>query len=257
MDREITFVLLDRPIEPDMRAVANAIRSRHPDIPVEVPEVTERSDHPGKTPMIVCAGQIVLVMSMPASIPRDNAVVARALATWPEAGTVFDRHRAHLVVAPLGAGEHALSRVRTVTAVVGGLIASVPGCVGVLWNGQVAHPADRWLDMSGAAFDSYPRFPFMLWVGVHPFRYDSAIGAVTSGLSNFIGREIEFEGSGLDLSGVVNKVAGLAAYLIERGTVIRDGDTFGISETERLTVHHIISRRFSGLPVLLAAAQAA
>src|SRR5215510_993672 len=254
MTTPVTFVLLDRFVEPDMRVVAAALRSRHPDMSVEVLDAPGKS---GQRPMLICDGRMVVVISMPAPIPRDDAVVNRALMTWPAAHATFDNHRAHLVVAPLGDSESTLSIARTITAVIGGLIATVPACVGVLWNGQVAHPAERWLEMSRAAFAPYPNYPFTAWVGIHPFRYDSGIGAVTSGLSWFIGREIEFEGGAVDLSNVVNKVAGLAVYLIERGTAIGDGDTCGGGETERMKVHHIISRRFSGLPVLFVTAQAA
>jgi hypothetical protein len=82
-----------------------------------------------------------------------------------------------------------------------------------------------------------------------PFRQGAAFGAVTHGLSSFVGREIEFE-DGRDLSSVINKVAGLASYLIQHGDVIKDGQTFGASETERLKVQHAISREYAGLPVL-------
>jgi hypothetical protein len=70
-----------------------------------------------------------------------------------------------------------------------------------------------------------------------------------------VGREIELEGNGLDLEAVVTRVWGLAAYLIDRGAVIADGDTFGLSATERLKVRHAVSHRYPGLAVLLAACE--
>src|SRR5262249_49911965 len=144
------------------------------------------------SPIIVCAGEIVVVMSMPAPAPKDDATVGIASAAWPEAGAAFDRHRAHLIVSNMSKRQNPLQLARIVTAVIGGLIAAVPGCVGVLWGGRVAHPAERWLERSRAAFNPYPDFPFMLWIGIHPFRDQSMIGAVTYGLSSFVGREIEF-----------------------------------------------------------------
>ena len=151
----------------------------------------------------------------------------------------------------MGEDNNALAKVRIATALVGGLIAAIPGCIGVVW-GKVAHPADRWLEMSQRAFAPFPDFPFTLWVGIHPFRSDSGVGVVTSGLATFVGREAEVEGRAADLPILINRVAGLAAYLIERGSVISDGDTIGISEAERITVRHMTSRRFLGLPVLFA-----
>jgi hypothetical protein len=247
VDRLIAFVLLDQSIDPDMRAVAEAIRTRHPGTAVSLPD-----DRDAASPMIVCAGKIVVVMSMPAPAPRDDGVVGPASVTWPQARAAFDRHRAHLIVSVLGENPHPLPNTRVMTAVIGGLIAAVPGCVGVVWAGRVAGPAERWLDMSRNAFAPHPDFPFMLWIGIHPFRDQSMIGAVTYGLSSLVGREIEFEGTGADIGNIVRKVAGLAAYLIERGSAIPDGNTVGVDETERIKVRHTTSRRFADTPILLA-----
>jgi len=248
----VAFVLLKRAVEPDLQRVVEALRSRHADLSVRI------SGEPGQpnSTLLECDGQLIAVMALPASMPRDDEAIERASAIWPEAATTINSHRAHLIVSVLGKDLDRLHAARIVTAVVGGIIAAVPGCIAVIWDGLVAHPAARWLDMSRAAFAPYPNFPFMLWLSIHPFRYDSAIVAVTFGLKSFIGREIEFEGQGLDLPSVIKKVAGLAVYLIERGSVIPDGDTFGGNERERLQVHHAISQRFRGLPVLLVSAAA-
>jgi hypothetical protein len=239
----MSLVLLERPLSLDMNAVAAAIRARYPETPVIVP------GEGGGQPLIVCGGKIIAVMSMPAPAPQDEGVMARAGATWPQVRETYQRHRAHLVVALMDDDAEPLEAARIVTAVLHGLLAVVPGCLGVVWGGRVAHPADRFLDMSKQAFAPYPGFPFMLWISVHPFRQGATFGAVTHGLMSFVGREIEFE-SGRDLASVVNKVAGLASYLIQHGDVIKDGQTFGADETERLKVQHAISREIAGLPVL-------
>jgi hypothetical protein len=249
MEKLISLVLLERPLTPDMAAVAEAISTRYPDIPVVVPE------HGADQPLIVCGGKIIAVMSMPTPAPRDEGVQARAAATWPQVRETFQRHSAHLVVALMGEDNDPLEAARIVTAVLGGLLAVVPGCLAVVWGGQVAHPADRFLEMSQQALEPYPAFPFMLWISVHPFRQGTTFGAVTHGLSSFAGREIEFEG-GRDLSIVINKVAGLASYLIQHGDVIKDGQTFGANESERIKVQHAISREYAGLPVLRVTAPA-
>src|SRR5262249_23573771 len=224
---------------------------RHPGTPAHPPDGQDAT-----TPLLHCAGEIAAVMSIPAQLPRDEGVLNLATLLWPQARAVFDRHRAHLIVSTMGPNLSPLAAARVNTAVVGGLLASVPGCLGVIW-GQVAHSAEIWLDMSRAAFAPYPQFPFMLWIGIRPFRDQATTGAVTYGLSRMVGREIEFEGNGVDLKTIIDKVAGFAVYLIERGSVIPDGHTFGASDSERFKVQHTISRRFGNVPVLLAAARAA
>lgn len=70
------------------------------------------------------------------------------------------------------------------------------------------------------------------------------------GLSAFAEREIEFETHKLTLPTLVNKVDGLAVYLVEHGLVVKDGDTFGRDSRERFSARYQASDRFEGLPVL-------
>src|SRR5262249_1080771 len=67
---------------------------------------------------------------------------------------------------------------------------------------------------------------------------------------------IEFDTDGAGLTDLVERVAGLASYLIEHGPVVRDGNTVGESDVERLTVRHRTSQRCAGLPVYAIAAPA-
>jgi hypothetical protein len=192
MEPPLTLVLLEHFVTLDMQAVAEAIRSRHPSTLVTLPE-----PHDATSPIIVCAGEIVVLMPMPAPAPQDDAAVAMASAAWPEARAAFDRHRARLIVSAMSTSQHPLQMAHVATAVVGGLIAAVPGCVG-LCRGPLGRagrqPGGALAGNVRAAFNPYPNFPFMLWIGVHPFRDQSTIGAVTYELSSFVGREIKFEG---------------------------------------------------------------
>jgi len=56
---------------------------------------------------------------------------------------------------------------------------------------------------------------------------------------------------------MIDKVAGLAVYLVEHGAVVKDGDTFGGDEQERITARYRTSERFEGLPVLFCTADSA
>lgn len=201
------------------------------------------------SPLIRCGNELVAVMSMPAPIPDDQGLWARAATTWPESKAVAARHRGHMIVSMLGKSEQPLVAARITTAVIGALIATMPECCGVVWAGRVARPADLWREMSRDSFAPYPDYPFRLWVDILPFRTGSKIAAVTMGLSAFVGREIEFVTGKLTLSALFDKVVGLAVYLIEHGSVVKDGDTIGASASERIQVRHKSSDAFGGLPV--------
>jgi hypothetical protein len=252
MEGPVSFVVFDRAVVPDMRAVIEAIRTRHRDASVQLSTGAGRD---ARTSIIHCNGLLVVVITVAAPLPQDDAIVRRSAATWPEAKTLFERQRTHLIVSVMGTSEQPLPAARVLTAVIGGLVATVPGCLGVVWDGKVANSAERWLEMSQRAFASYPDFPLLLWIGIQSFQQGATIGAITTGLALFVGREIEFEALG-GMRKNVHKVLGLAAYLIEHGDVVKEGHTFGVDEMDRIQVRYVTSRRFPGLPVLLATAQA-
>lgn len=243
----LALVLLESPATPDMVALAEAIRARHPELPMEV-EGGEEGARQG-SPLIRCGNELVAVMSMPAPIPDDPGLWSRASTIWPQAKAVAARHRGHLIVSVLGQNQQVLPTARLTTAVIGALIATIPQCCGVVWNGKVARPADLWLDMSSRSFAPYPDYPVSLWIDILPFRSEAGIGAVTMGLSAFSEREIQFESHKLPLPTLISKVDGLAVYLVEHGPVVKNGDTFGGSARERFTVRHKSSDQFGGLPV--------
>ncbi|WP_249156941.1 hypothetical protein [Bradyrhizobium sp. KB893862 SZCCT0404] len=127
------------------------------------------------SPLQRCGNELVAVMSMPGPIPEDSGLWSRAATTWPEGRTVAARHRGHLIVSVLGQNQQPLSAARLTTAVIGALIATVPQCCGVVWNGAVARSADLWLKMSIQSFVPFPDYPSSLWFDILPFRSDAGI----------------------------------------------------------------------------------
>ena len=244
----LSFILLDDPATPDMSAVTKVLRARHPELTTETLG-DGAAQAQANSPLIRCGNALVAVMSMPAPIPHDQGLWARAATTWPESKAVAARHRGHLIVSMLGRSEQPLVAARGTTAVIGALIATMPEACGVVWAGRVARPAELWLETSRDAFAPYPDYPFRLWLDILPFRSGAKIGAVTMGLSAFVDREIEFVTAKLTLSALFDKVAGLSAYLIEHGSVVKDGDTIGASASERIQVRYTNSDAFGGLPV--------
>ncbi|WP_311972287.1 DUF4261 domain-containing protein [Bradyrhizobium campsiandrae] len=245
----LALVLLERPVTPDMVALAEAVRRRHPELATEIDvgasDVGQGSDGGS---VLRCGDQLIVVMSMPAPIPQDPGLWSRATTAWPEANTVAARHRGHLLVSVVGQNQTLLSEARLMTAVIGALIATVAECRAVVWDTKVARPADLWLDLSRQSFAPFPDYPFPLWVDVLPFRTRTGIGAVTMGLTAFVDREIQFETSRLPLDALLERVEGLVVYLIEHGRVLKDGDTFGGDANERIAVRYKNSDQF-GMPV--------
>jgi hypothetical protein len=246
VSQPIAFVLLEAAATPDMPLLVEAMRQRHAELPWEI----EQSAQGGALPFIRCGGTLVVVMHVGAALPHDANLWRRAAMTWPPAPQVAESHRAHLIVSVMGEGTNKLESARIVTAVVGGLVATVPGSCAVVWGARVARSAQLWLETSRTTFAPYPNYPFTLWIDVVPFRSNpSSVGAFTVGLAAFVSREIEFELPGFSGAALIQRVAGLAVFLIQRGDLVADGDTIGASEAERIKVYHRTSR-FNASPVL-------
>jgi hypothetical protein len=248
--RLIACVLLDAPTLVNEVSVITAFRARHPDIPIEL--AASREAGKGAALTVRCDGELIVVMSVPLPLPREEweRPSLRAAAQWSDAPAVFARHGAHLVVATLTEPSDRLQAARSMAGVIGALIAAVPGCRGVFWQSLVSHSAAAWLEASRDAFAPYPAFPYPLWVSLHVHRDGGWIGVISFGLSSFVGREIELEPQDADRARALQKAAGLAVYLMQHGAVLKDGDTFGATETERIRVRHVTSRRVPGLAVL-------
>jgi hypothetical protein len=191
MSPPIAFVLLHEPAVPDLAALLEALRQRHPDL-------TWTAGSPGpnrpRSPFILCGRRIVVLMPVEAPLPVDEEVWVRAATAWPEAHEAVARHRAHVIVSLISGGEGKVEDAKIVTAVVGGLVSITAEARGVVFCGRVARSSQIWFDMSARAFAPYPDYPFMLWIDIVPFDSSpQSIGAITFGLSRFTGREIEFE----------------------------------------------------------------
>lgn len=245
----LAFVLLNKWSTPDTSAIARVLHERHPELATEPVDSGEEQPSHANSPLIRCGNELVAVMSMPAPIPQDPGLWARAARTWPESEAVATGHQGHIIVSLLGKAEQPLVAARLTTAVIGALIATVPECCGVVWAGRVARPADLWLEESRWSLAPYPDYPFRLWVDILPFRSGAKVGVITMGLAAFVGREIEFVTAKLALPALFEKVAGLSVYLIEHGSVVKDGDTMGASASERIAVRYKNSNIFEGLPV--------
>ncbi|MBW7974941.1 hypothetical protein [Bradyrhizobium sp. BR 10289] len=249
----VAYILLEDARLPDEAALIRTLRIRHPEMQWSGSPVAPGDGADG--PMFIRAGDhLMTILMMPAPIPYDQQLWQRASWLWPEAFHRAGRHRAHLVVAPMGSAENnaetkALGyaeNAHLTTAFVGAVVAALPGVVAVVWQGNVARSPEMWLEQSRSAFAPYPDQPFALWIEIVPYRSGKTVGAYTVGLSAFTGREIEFEVDGLDQRSVTARVAQFSAYLIGNGpdAVPKSGAVFEAdSEIDhRVAVLHRNSR---------------
>ncbi|BAL77112.1 hypothetical protein [Bradyrhizobium cosmicum] len=249
----VAYILLEDARLPNERALIETLRVRHPGLRWDSFPAAASNDIDG--PMFIRVDDhLMTILLMPAPMPYDQQMWQRASWVWPEAFHAAGRHRAHLVVSTMGSAENIAEtkalgfaeNARLTTAVVGAVLEALPGCLGVVWGGQVAHSPEEWLRQSPRAFDPFPNHPYSLWMEIVHYLSGKTIGAYTTGLSAFIGLEIEFEVDGLDQRGVTVRVADASSYLIangldkhlKSGTVYTDDD----ENVGRVAVLHRSSR---------------
>jgi Domain of unknown function (DUF4261) len=257
MTNPSALILLDEAAKLDMSQISEFLVARHPGTPIAMPNPEKGGS---TTAVFNFAGSVVAVMQFDARLPDGfRAAARRAAMYWPEAEAVFARHRGHISVNVMGKSHDRLQVARVLTASTAAIVASHSFCSGVLWDLMVVNSRPEFAELGLQAFALYPNFPSALWVSMHPFRDpgSSRVGAVTNGLRNFIGREVELEGQSFQLKSLLTTARGLVTYLLQPGVAVRDGDTIGHSMGERIEVRLVDSQRFQGLPVLAARLPAA
>jgi hypothetical protein len=187
-------------------------------------------------------GVLVSVILVDKPLPPDAYAGALQLnRVWPGAAQAMEAHRAHAIVAPLkeiGSHLEALNATMIVTITLAALTTIVPS-VAVVWsNGEVITEVTRFREAARALVQGQTRPD--IWIG---FAFldgprlptgERTLAVVTSGLAPFIGREVEWLPTPLPPATIANRLIGLCQYLIVNGPVIKDGETLGVSESDRI-----------------------
>lgn len=203
------------------------------------------------------AGARVLVGYSPKAVPSTITTHAlTSIESWSEGHSALQHQSGHvtigLVKAPRGY-KAALKGATAVTLVAGALASNLPVSAAIFADSAlVVDPAD--LRTSALEFARNGEPPVHLWVSRNPLMLEDEQGktkpmVITRGLKPFVGREIEFASNKYPLQLIASRVSDASSYLIKRGPILKDGETFGISETERIRVKHL-SPGLSGVPAL-------
>lgn len=251
--RPIVMLMLKQPLSLDGERLSSVLRSRYKKPDGTEPLVTVTGGN-----LVSFAGVIVAIMTIDQPIPGDFQGLGAPGRTphWPQTAEVCASHRGHVILSLMGQPPDFLNGVRALTAVAGAVAALYPDLVvGGFFKGRVVNSGEVWAQQSAASFAPYPNLPVSLWVSQLPFKDEKTggLGVVTTGLTLFVGRELELTASGRDLRTLLDRAFGLTTYLVQNGPVLKDGSTFGVSDTERIAVCLRISSRFEGLPVIEAA----
>jgi hypothetical protein len=254
MPNPTAAILLDQPIDIDITKLVQALVERHPGVSSDQSSISlgNSTAIPQGTVLLKFAGQIVVLIKFDAPLSAsDWQPAARRALYWPEADSVCRRHRAYIVASVMGEDENTLAVAQAMTAVAGALVTTHPAYIAVLWSTATVNSAKVWADYARRAFASYPDYPMVLWVSVQGLRdkVKSRTGMITQGLQMFAGREVQIDADQSKAGELLDNVYGIVAYLLQPGATIADGDTFGGSAAERITIRYGESAYIPGVPV--------
>ena len=176
---------------------------------------------------------------MPAPIPEGEAEAnADGNFLWPDGRDEAARHRSHVIVTNIGAGDQTPVQSAITVSRLALVALKLFDGIGVYWgNASVCNSREVF---EGFCEDiSEEHVPVPVWLRFQPVRASNdEIGLYTLGMSQFGLMDIEVDRCRMDLQELFEFVSNIAHYLIRSGPVIADGNTVGGSAEERILVRH-------------------
>ena len=229
MSYTVVKKLLEEP-EWDPEAFKRALRDHW-----GIPCMTEPEDgEDGESTLVFeVEGMLAALSLYPFPVPHGEAEEAAGRCyLWPEAEAAARRHKGQLLVSVLGreAGpwKAAALQVKLVCAACG-----QAGTLGVYANGTV-YPPELYQEAAAPLDEGELPLLNLVWVGL--YRTEEGMGAYTDGLRSFGKDELEVLDARAEPAEVRNFLLNIADYLLEEDVTLRDGETIGFSEEQRLPI---------------------
>jgi Domain of unknown function (DUF4261) len=184
-------------------------------------------------------GDVVFGLRMDFPYPDTLRQQAQFAYWWPNALSALARHKAHLMVSCQWSKHSRLDAHMRHLVLMRELVEQLP-VIGVLWGSSLIQT-----DMFKGEFANSLKggFPFSLWVLIQFSKQPNGnILISTLGMRDFENMEIETESS-LPLDQTFDLVRKFGSYILTTGKVVKDGDTIGLSELQKIKVRHTRSFR--------------
>ncbi|MGJ8725724.1 MAG: DUF4261 domain-containing protein [Roseibacillus sp.] len=239
---KLAFVLLESPFRCESAALAVALRD------YGGPEVTVPEDEEGEEGGEVIALHLegvgtafLALMDLPIPEGEAEAAYPYSIASLGDDQQGIRPHQAHLMVS-LMVGETTKSPAEVLSDFTSLLaaICDVAPAVGIYWGDAGAtHPVEYFQEI---ARDSEQAGRVMLWTGLSRAPEKGGKMSMLSLGMNQLGLPDLYMITPMTSPGeAIGRFFDLLSYMISRGEAIPDGDTVGVSETERIAVKYVKS----------------
>ena len=224
------------PLAPDAELSGKAIRAAFHEQWPDLPKPVKGESKDGILAFDV--GDVTAMIAvMPAPIPwSDLEGPCETSWLWPDATDTLREHTDHLIVTVMG-DDDPIERAKILTRVCAAVLATCEEALGVYWGDAALVNSSKLFQAFTYEILGEGGLPLYLWID---FRVgptdDGGTAGFTHGLAALGHREFETETSTDGIGELRERFFGLATYVLENGPVIKDGNTVGGDEHEKIRV---------------------
>ncbi len=180
-------------------------------------------------------GYRVVVGLMPAPVPDGEAEYwAKGNYMWQDAVEVAASHKAHAIIAILGKEDDLIEKGKLFVKAVCAIMKQETAVA--FYNEGAVFPPKMYLDFAGLMSDGHVPVLNLVWLGI--FSDGKQSGVYTYGMRRMGKEEMEvyIEADKADFNELREFMLTIASYVLETGATLRDGETIGFTEDQKLPI---------------------
>lgn len=178
-------------------------------------------------------GMTVACSLMPNPVPDNEAEDnAKRNYLWKNGVEETAKHKAHVMLAVMDK-TNALEQALLLAKVASSML-KLKNAIGIYKNSTV-YPKDFYVDFAETIKQDELPMPILIYVGMYITK-DSLVCGFTSGLRTLGCEEIEVVDSKAQPSEMYSFLLSIAEYVVSSGAELKDGETIGFSEDEKLPI---------------------
>jgi len=180
-------------------------------------------------------GEMFAIAHMPVPIPSgDIEGTAHYAYNWQNALDETKAHKSHLIVSLMQGGQDPIKRFKLFTKVLCSLLRTT-NSIGVYEGNQsLLAPKDDYLSEAELMSENY--LPINLWIYFGLGTSDKGQSGYTYGLREFNKMEMEVLSSSKSLEDIRGFLFNIAHYVLDYDVTFQDGQTYGLSEKEKIPI---------------------
>lgn len=180
-------------------------------------------------------GYRVVVGLMPAPVPDGEAEYwAKGNYMWQDAVEVAASHKAHAIIAILGKEDDLIEKGKLFVKAVCAIMKQETAVA--FYNEGAVFPPKMYLDFAGLMSDGHVPVLNLVWLGI--FSDGKQSGVYTYGMRRMGKEEMEvyIKADKADFNELREFMLTIASYALETGATLRDGETIGFTEEQKLPI---------------------